>query len=72
MGITDEFKGEGRVPKALRFGATVLEAKIEAGKVNKATADLLLNRLKECEAANEPEDLKIIGISQVIGVISSA
>ena len=68
----NEFKGEGRVPNALRFGARVIDAKVESGKIDQTKAASFMAKLKDCEAADEPEEQKIIGIGQVIGAISAA
>ena len=68
----DEFKGEGKAYDALRFGAAKIDEKVAAGRIDDKRADMFMAQLKGCEAADEPEDVKLIGIGQVIGSIASA
>ena len=68
----DEFKGEGSVANALRYGAGLIDTKLAAGKITSVTANLMMGNLKACEASDEPDEQKLINISQVIGLIASA
>ncbi len=66
----DEFKGEGKVPNALRFAATKIDNQIAAGAIDEKKAALFMASLKDCEAAPVDDDAKLIMIGQVIGAIT--
>ena len=67
----DQFTGEGRVADSLRFAATKIDTKVEAGMSEK-TADIFMGGLKAIEADGSDDDAKLIAISQVIGGIVNA
>jgi len=67
-----EFKGEGKIYDALRYGAAKIDDKVAAGKIDDKRASMFMAQLKACEAETTPDDVKMIGIGQVIGAISSA
>ncbi|MDD2532111.1 MAG: hypothetical protein WDA05_00165 [Candidatus Methanomethylophilaceae archaeon] len=63
------FKGEGKVPDALRYAAAKIDAQIAAKKITDARGDGFLGQLKAVEASSASEDAKIISISQIVGGI---
>ena len=63
-----QFSGDSAVAKALIHAAEALDKKVAAGlAVNKA--NLYLANLKAIEASADSDDVKLIGIGQVIGQI---
>ncbi|NLN72292.1 MAG: hypothetical protein GX137_05850 [Thermoplasmatales archaeon] len=63
------FKGEGKVPDALRVAAAKIDAQVAAGKYNDARGNALLEQLKGVEASSSSEEDKLVNISQIIGGI---
>ena len=63
----DEFKGEGKVPDALRFAAKKIDAAVAAGNLTEKSAAIFMGGLKAAEASDAPEEAKLIEISQVLG-----
>ena len=66
----DEFKGEGKVGDALRYGANKIDAQVAAGNIDDKKAALFMAQLKDCEAAQVDDDAKLVQIGQVIGAIT--
>ena len=66
----DEFKGEGKVANALRYGATKIDVQLAAGNIDEKKAALFMASLKDCEAAQVDDDAKLVMIGQVIGAIT--
>ena len=66
----DEFKGEGKVADALRYGANKIDTKVADGSLDEKKAALFLAQLKDCEASDADEDTKLVMIGQVIGAIT--
>ena len=65
-----QFKGEGRVPDALRYAANKLDAKVKAGKFDDKRASAFIAQLRECEASSLSDDEKLVQIGQIIGAIT--
>ena len=63
----DEFKGEGKVPDALRFAAKTIDERVAAGQMDEKKAAIFMGGLKAAEASDAPDDAKLIEISQVLG-----
>jgi hypothetical protein len=68
-GRASNFKGEGKVPDALRFAAAKIDAQVAAKKMTDARGDAFLGQLKAVEASPASEDAKIVSVSQIIGGI---
>lgn len=68
--MVDQFKGEGKVADALRFGAAKIDAKLADGTLDEKRAAIFMANLKDCEAAQIDDDAKLVSISQVIGAIT--
>ncbi len=65
-----QFKGEGKVPDALRYAANKIDAQVKAGKFDDKRASTFVAQLRECEASDQTEDEKLVQIGQVIGAIT--
>ena len=65
-----QFKGEGRVPDALRYAANKLDAQVKAGKFDDKRASAFIAQLRECEASSLSDDEKLVQIGQIIGAIT--
>ena len=68
--MVDQFKGEGKVADALRYGAAKIDAKLADGTLDEKKAALFMAQLKDCEAAQVDDDAKLVSIGQVIGAIT--
>lgn len=66
------FSGEGKVADALRYAASKIDAKLAAGAFDEKRAEAFVGMLKAVEASADPEDSKLIQISQIIGGIINA
>ena len=66
-----QFKGEGEVANALRFAASKIDEKMEKG-MSETSANIFMGNLKEVEASADPDDAKMVAISQIIGGIINA
>lgn len=62
------FSGDSKVAKALIHAGHALDTKVAAG-LPENKAKLFLDNLKAIEASADPEDVKLVGIGQVIGQI---
>lgn len=65
-----QFKGEGKVPDALRYAANKVDAQVKAGKFDEKRASTFISQLRECEASDQTEDEKLVQIGQIIGAIT--
>lgn len=63
-----QFSGDSAVAKALVHAAEALDKKV-AGGLDPKQAGLFFANLKAVEASADPEDVKLVGISQIIGQI---
>ena len=68
--VAVQFKGEGRVPDALRYAANKIDAQVKAGKFDNKRASMFVAQLRECEASEQSEDEKLVQIGQIIGAIT--
>ncbi len=65
-----QFKGEGKVPDALRYAANKIDAQVKAGKFDDKRASAFVAQLRDCEASDQTEDEKLVQIGQIIGAIT--
>ena len=63
-----QFSGDSAVYKALIHAAEAIDKKVASG-TPKNIADLMMSNLKAIQASSDPEDVKLIQISQVIGQV---
>ncbi len=63
-----QFSGDSAVAKALIHAAEALDKKV-AGGLPEARAKLFFENLKAIEGSADADDVKLIGISQVLGQI---
>lgn len=66
------FNGQGKVADALKYAAEKIDAKIAAGGFDDKRGDMFVAQLKDIEASDASEDVKLTQISQVIGGIINA
>lgn len=68
-GRASNFKGEGKVPDALRVAAAKIDAQVAAAKYSDARGNAFLGQLKAVEASSASDDDKLVTISQIMGGI---
>ncbi len=67
-----QFSGTDAVSKALIHAAEKIDAKIESNQMSETAANIFMESLKGIQASADPEDVKLVQISQVIGGIINA
>ena len=68
VSFASQFKADSAVGKALVYAAEALDKKVAAG-LSEKQANLYLANLKAIEGSADSEDVKLVGIGQVIGQI---